>query len=200
MKKLLIVVDYQQDFVTGILPVPEAITLKNNIQTLINDKSYTNIIYTFDTHTKEEYKTSEEKEFFPDIHCEYKTKGWKLFEIKPRNNIEYQVTLNNFNTPNDIFINDEMFFVKNKFDIWSGNKNYKNIFINNFDKNIEIHIVGVALNYCIYQNVMGLIKNGYKVKIIENAVKGIQRLPNGNPDISFYNTLKKMKENGVEII
>lgn len=198
--KILIVVDYQHDFVDGVLPVVNSNLIKDNIQKLINDKKYKYVIYTFDTHVAEEYEVSEEKNLFPDIHCEWKTNGWQLFEIKPRNYLEFQKKLENSTVPQDIHVEDEFFFVKNEFDIWSGNKNYENFFEKMFDKNIQIDICGVALNYCVYQNVIGMVKRGYKVNIIKNAVEGIKKFPNGVVDISYKNNVENMKDFGVKFI
>ena len=104
MKKILIVVDYQHDFVNGVLAIPQADLIANNIQNQINDKNFDEIIYTFDTHTLQDYEISEEKKLFPFIHCQYKTKGWNFFDIQPRNNEIFQNTLQNLDEPFDLLI------------------------------------------------------------------------------------------------
>jgi len=202
MKNILIVVDYQNDFVdpNGSLPVYDADKISKNIQNKINDKKYENIIYTFDTHTSDEYFKSDEQKIFPNIHCEFNTNGWNLFKIKPRNNKEFQIMVNNMNEPFNFYdINDEFFFTKNVFDIWNGNSIYPKWFENNFNKD-EVIVIGVATNYCVFMNVMGLVKRGYKINIIEDSVKGIKNFPDGSIDDSFDNNISIMKNKNVNFI
>ena len=174
-KKILIVVDYQYDFVStkGALPVKNAKFMWRNIQKRIDDPSYENIIYTFDTHEKEEYFKSEESKTFPNIHCEFGTKGWWLYKISPRNK-EIKRFYNNRIKPCDIVINDEFFFVKDLFSIWEGNKGFKDFFTNGFDKDTQIDVCGVAEDVCVSMFVIGLIENGFtNVNVISECVKGI---------------------------
>lgn len=189
MKKILIVVDYQYDFVNGVLQIPGADLIAKNIQTEINNDIYENIIYTFDTHIPIEYNNSEEQKLFNDIHCEYKTKGWELFNIIPRNNNEFLNQLDKQEKPFDIInINKEFFFCKNKFDIWTGNPIYENWFLNKFNnKEYEFYITGVATEYCVNMNIAGLIKNNYKVNILTNCIKAID----DNNGIITLNNIKE---------
>jgi nicotinamidase/pyrazinamidase len=204
MKKILIVVDYQHDFVNpnGVLPVPNADNLYQTIQKRIDNKKYSHIVYTFDTHTEMEYKNSEESKLFPDIHCNYKSKGWELFNIKPRAYRAYLSATSEIDEPfTQLTINDESFFTKNQFDIWVGNPKYAEWFERTFDKDtVEIDICGVALNYCVFSNVMGLIERGYKVNIIENAVEGIKSFPDGTVDTSYEQNKNIMKNRNVNFI
>lgn len=201
MKKILVVVDYQEDFINGKLAINGAEKIYKNIQNLIDNKDFEHIIYTFDTHTKEEYEKSEEKQLFPEIHCEFKKFGWNLYKIKPRNVNIFNKIINEILLPfNNITIDNESFFTKNKFNIWDGNKIYKNWFYKNFNpEKYEIYICGVATNYCVLENVKGLIDK-YKVFIVENAIKGIQNFPNGDKDISYENSINFMKNNNCKFI
>lgn len=79
MNELLIIVDYQYDFVAndGLLTAGEkAQNIENNIYTLANEyiKNNSNILFTLDTHIKEEWHIHPESKSF-DIHCEKGTKG-----------------------------------------------------------------------------------------------------------------------------
>lgn len=199
------VVDYQYDFVdtNGALPVPGADKIWQTIQNKINDDKYTDIVYTFDTHTINQYNGSDEQKIFPNIHCEFGTKGWNFYKIIPRTNKVFKNYINGAeNVFNKMTLMDknvkEHFFTKNVFDIWEGNKDYPNWFETTFDKKETIvDVVGVATNYCVFMNVMGLIERGYKVNIIENAVEGIKAFPDGTIDQTFENNINKMKEYGV---
>lgn len=80
MKKLLIVVDYQNDFVTGTLGFSGAELLEapilNKIKTY--EASGDPIIYTFDTHY-DEYLETREGRGLPIKHCIHETDGHALF-------------------------------------------------------------------------------------------------------------------------
>ncbi len=79
MKKCLIVVDFQNDFIDGALGFPGAIDIKNKI--LLKMEHFRmesqDIIFTLDTHTSD-YLTSEEGTNLPVIHCVRGTKGHEL--------------------------------------------------------------------------------------------------------------------------
>jgi len=205
MKKILIVVDYQFDFAspTGALSVPNADKIVDNIQSYINDKSYENIIYTFDTHTSDKYNGSDESKIFPSIHCEFGTIGWNFYKIKPRyknwDNFIANRGIDEGTVPfNTFIVESEMFFTKDVFDIWQGNSIFKSIFTNTFKpKDTIIDIVGVATNYCVFMNVMGLVKNGYTVNVLSDAVEGIKSFPDGSIDDSFQTNINVMKNKGV---
>lgn len=80
MKKCLIVVDYQNDFVTGSLGFKKAEQLDNRIAEKI--EKYRNegweIIFTFDTH-EENYLNTNEGKNLPVAHCIKGTDGHKLY-------------------------------------------------------------------------------------------------------------------------
>lgn len=80
MKKLLIVVDYQNDFVNGSLGFSGAELLEEPILNKIKvyEESDHHIIYTFDTHDADYLETQEGKNL-PIAHCLEKTEGHALF-------------------------------------------------------------------------------------------------------------------------
>ena len=80
MKKLLIVVDYQKDFVDGSLGFPSAVALEEKIVDKIKAyrKNNDEIVFTFDTHEKE-YLDSQEGQHLPVPHCIRETNGWELY-------------------------------------------------------------------------------------------------------------------------
>ncbi len=79
MKKCLIVVDYQKDFIDGALGFPKALEIRNVIQTKIRKyhESGDDVIFTLDTH-HEDYLATEEGKNLPVIHCVKGTQGHKL--------------------------------------------------------------------------------------------------------------------------
>ncbi|MDF1495237.1 cysteine hydrolase family protein [Caproiciproducens sp. CPB-2] len=80
MKKALIVVDYQKDFVNGSLGFPKAETLDEAIAAKIREyrSSGGDIIVTLDTHA-ENYLETQEGKNLPVVHCVRGTGGWDLF-------------------------------------------------------------------------------------------------------------------------
>lgn len=80
MAKALIVVDMQNDFVTGSLGTAEARAmlprLVEKLENAVAEKSY-DIIFTQDTH-KEDYLQTQEGKFLPVVHCIKGTDGWEL--------------------------------------------------------------------------------------------------------------------------
>ena len=80
MKKVLIVVDYQNDFVTGSLGFPKAVLLENRIVEKIHEyrRSGGDIVFTFDTH-EDNYLKTQEGQKLPITHCLKNTDGWNLY-------------------------------------------------------------------------------------------------------------------------
>ncbi|MBE6773756.1 MAG: cysteine hydrolase [Ruminococcaceae bacterium] len=76
MKKILIVVDMQKDFVDGALGTAEAVAIVDNVVKKIEDFEG-DIIVTYDTH-EENYMETQEGKNLPVPHCIRGTDGWKL--------------------------------------------------------------------------------------------------------------------------
>lgn len=80
MKRLLIVVDYQNDFVDGALGFEGAELLDANIARKIDEyrEAGDNICFTFDTH-KKDYLETQEGQKLPIPHCIEGTEGHELY-------------------------------------------------------------------------------------------------------------------------
>ena len=80
MSKAVIVVDMQNDFVTGTLGTKEAQEmlprLVAKLEKIVGEKS-ADIIFTQDTH-KEDYLQTQEGKFLPVVHCIKGTEGWEI--------------------------------------------------------------------------------------------------------------------------
>ena len=81
MKKTLIVVDMQNDFIDGALGTDEAAAILDNVRAKIENyrKSGYEIIFTRDTHGVNYLDTSEGKKL-PVEHCIKGTHGWEISE------------------------------------------------------------------------------------------------------------------------
>lgn len=79
--KTLIVVDVQNDFVTGSLGTPEAQAILPNIIRKINEYRMRGdqIIFTQDTHSSSYLETNEGRHL-PVPHCIKGTKGWSIVD------------------------------------------------------------------------------------------------------------------------
>ena len=196
-------VDYTDDFANpmGALPVPGADKLAPKIQARIDSPDYAARIYTFDTHTVDKYFGSDEQKIFPNIHGEFGTKGWNFYKIKPRFE-SWDDYVESRTEPFGMFSTvDEFFFTKDVFNIWDGNSEYPEWFEKTFPADeYEVDVVGVATNYCVFMNVMGMVERGYKVNIIEDCVEGIKAFPDGSEDESFDKNITVMKNRGVNFI
>lgn len=76
MKKLLVVVDMQKDFIDGALGTPEAQAIVPAVVEKI--AAFTgDVVYTRDTHSENYLETAEGKKL-PVVHCVKGTPGWEL--------------------------------------------------------------------------------------------------------------------------
>jgi len=76
MKNLLIVVDMQQDFISGSLGTQEAKEIVPAVVEKITNFDG-DVVYTRDTHTEDYLNTAEGKKL-PVIHCVKDTQGWQI--------------------------------------------------------------------------------------------------------------------------
>ncbi len=81
MKKLLVVIDYQNDFVNGSLGFDGAEKLDEAIAAKVKQyhkEKDAHVIYTQDTHKKNYLKTQEGRKL-PVAHCIRDTEGWEVY-------------------------------------------------------------------------------------------------------------------------
>lgn len=79
MNKLLIVIDMQNDFVSGSLGTEEAKKIVPNVVNLVKKYSESDVIYTRDTHGKD-YLDTDEGRHLPIKHCIEGTPGWCIID------------------------------------------------------------------------------------------------------------------------
>lgn len=87
MKKTLIVIDMQNDFISGTLGSVEAEKIVDNVAKKVDEyeKNGLPIIYTRDTHFEDYFNTLEGKKL-PIKHCVKNTQGWQVNEKVDRKN------------------------------------------------------------------------------------------------------------------
>ena len=127
--KVLVVVDMQNDFVTGALANPMAEAIIPNIAKKIKQylKNGDRVIFTRDTHNANYLETPEGKAL-PVPHCIYGTKGW--------------VVVDELNHPECKHINKPTFGYKYwEYDLYDGNEEIS-----------EVELVGTCTDICVISN------------------------------------------------
>ena len=149
MSRLLVVVDYQNDFVDGALGFAGAEKIAPNIVSLINEfrNNGDEVVFTFDTHEADYLKTTE-GQYLPAPHCIKGSKGWELYpEVAP-------------------LLKDAKAFEKYTF----GSKELgKYLEEKQFD---EIYLCGLVSDICVFSNAI-IAKSSAspyaKIKVVRNA-------------------------------
>ena len=77
MKKLLIVIDMQNDFIDGSLGTKEAFAIVEAVKAKIRSYPASDIIATMDTH-RDDYMETQEGKNLPVPHCIKGTDGWQI--------------------------------------------------------------------------------------------------------------------------
>lgn len=135
--KILVVVDCQQDFFTGVLGNEYTKAIIPNVVNLTEE--FINegfpVIFTIDTHTKEGYSKSREGKYLPIPHCLVGTDGKKIIpELEEYTESPYCISLHkvdSFGFPNLLERLKDVTFNFNPYDEY------------------EIHICGVVTNMCV---------------------------------------------------
>ena len=131
MKRLLIVVDMQNDFITGSLGTPEAQAIVPNVKAKIEEYKANGdeIIFTRDTHNADYLETQEGKRL-PVKHCIKGTWGWIVADEV--NYPEYRSV-------------DKNSFGYNHWDYWISE-----------DEIYQIELVGLCTDICVVSNALVL--------------------------------------------
>lgn len=152
MKKLLVVVDYQNDFVDGALGFKKAEVLEAGIYKKI--KSYLDngnkVLFTYDTHNDNYLETREGKNL-PVVHCIDGTKGHELYgrlvEFKNNENTLHYKKAGFGLSPKDVI------------DL-----------VKEVGEDVDyIEIVGVVTNICVLSNAVVLQSQYYNADIVVDA-------------------------------
>ena len=77
MKKLLLVIDMQNDFIDGSLGTPEAVSIVEKVKAKIRAYPPEAVLATMDTHGPD-YLSTQEGKNLPVEHCIKGTEGWQL--------------------------------------------------------------------------------------------------------------------------
>lgn len=142
-KKILVVIDMQNDFIDGPLGTPEARGIVDKVCEKIRGEEWDYIFVTQDTHD-EDYCFTQEGKKLPAVHCIQGTEGWFI-------NNEVWDTLNERNYIEcfkDTF-GDRYLYL----DIWQKIYSIDPAFD---DKDVYITLIGVCTDICVISNAIVL--------------------------------------------
>ena len=148
MKKLLIVVDMQKDFVDGALGSEEALAIVDNVVKKIENFDG-DIIITYDTHP-ENYMETQEGKNLPVPHCIKGTAGWELDD-------KVQEALNKKN------------YKAIEKPTFGSTKLPEYIKANYNPEEIEIELIGLCTDICVVSNALLLKANFIETKVSVDA-------------------------------
>ena len=138
MKKALVVVDVQNDFLTGPLGNKECAAVVPEVVRLLKSGEYAAIITTQDTHDRD-YLSTQEGKNLPVKHCIENTDGWKI-------HADVKAAIDECMADGALYV-----------------KTYKHTFgslsllpkvLANFADYDEIHFCGVCTSICVISNVL----------------------------------------------
>lgn len=105
MRKILIVIDMQNDFIDGSLGTKEAVGIVGNVVRKIKTYNEENVFATRDTHP-ENYLETQEGKYLPVEHCIKGTYGWQIrkeiAELIPESHIYDKPTFGSVKLARDI--------------------------------------------------------------------------------------------------
>ena len=144
--KVLVIVDMQNDFISGSLGTKEAVAIVDQVVQKIRNASDALVLFTLDTH-QEDYLDTPEGQKLPVIHCLEGSDGWQI----------HQDVFNAWNEKKDRIVVPEL--VNNSF-----NKPvFGSVALVDFLKSqaetiTEIELIGVCTDICVISNAI-MIKN-----------------------------------------
>lgn len=171
--KLMVVVDMQNDFVTGCLGSNEAKEIVGKMVDTLNNYDG-DIVFTRDTHFSDYMETMEGKKL-PVIHCLKDSEGWQIIP-----------ELKEFSERENVKIFDKLTF---------GSTELADYIKENEDKYDEIKLVGVCTDICVISNAMLIKANVPNKKIIVDS-----SLCAGVSKQSHDNALKAMQVCHIDVI
>ena len=159
MKKILVIIDAQVDFITGALGNDDIKAAYERLENYVaSTDEYENVYLTRDTHNKDYAKTLEGQKL-PVPHCEYASAGW---QVMPR--LVEAVRMNPY-IKSHLFINKPTF----------GSLNLPKVIDDqHFENNIEIDVCGFVSNICVISNTLLLRAHfpNTKINFLSNLSAG----------------------------
>ncbi len=139
--KTLIVIDMQNDFVSGCLGTKEAVQIVGNVKKKIDEylKNGNQVIFTRDTHA-EDYLDTNEGRNLPVKHCVKNTEGWEVAD--------------ELDVPECVHIDKPNF----GYPLWKEQFDFE-----------EVELVGVCTDICVVSNALILKAQFPEIEITVDA-------------------------------
>lgn len=189
--KMLIVVDTQNDFISGALGSPDAMaTLGNIVEKIRRFEDHECVVFTMDSHY-DDYLHTPEGKMLPIEHCLMGTEGWafpqEIEDLMEELDMEENpiVLKDQFGAPN-ITEPVEMLIHKKSKDT--------GIYI--APKDIEIEIIGLCTDICVMANAI-MLKTQLDPEI---CVKVVSDCCAGSTSEKHDMALELMKGLGIEVV
>lgn len=148
MKKLLIVVDMQNDFVDGALGTKEAVEIVDHVVKKI-DNFEGDIIVTYDTH-HENYMETQEGRKLPVPHCIKGTEGWQLNKkVQSALDKRQYTSIEKPTFGSEVLIE----YIKNNY----------------VSEDVEMELIGLCTDICVVSNALLLKTNFLEAEISVDA-------------------------------
>lgn len=147
MRKTLVVVDMQNDFIDGALGSKEAVAIVDNVVKKINEFDG-GFIVTYDTHY-DDYMNTREGKYLPVPHCIKGTEGWQL-----NNKVQNALASKNY-----------LILEKPTF----GSVKLVEYFRSTDQRDMEVILIGLCTDICVVSNAMLLKANYPEMNIIVDA-------------------------------
>jgi len=147
MRKILIVIDMQNDFIDAALGTQEAVAIVDRVKEKIASWPEENVIATMDTHS-ENYMNSQEGRYLPVPHCIKGSDGWKIrpdiAELLKNARIYEKPTFGSLEMANDLKCLSQQ-------------------------EEIELELIGLCTDICVVSNALLLKAAMPEVKISVDA-------------------------------
>ncbi len=184
MKKDLLVIDCQYDFIEGSLACGHANEAVRNIVNFINSHDL-NVFYSLDWHNESNKSFKINGGIWP-VHCVQNQKGSKLDDVF------YEKVLDIKNRPYE----KNMFYKGMNDDIeeYSAfNAKNKDQYVLNKVLSDEVIVCGIASEFCVRETVLDLLKDGKKVELLLEGLGYVD-------EKEHMKNIEELKKMGVEII
>jgi nicotinamidase-related amidase len=153
MNKILVVVDMQNDFITGPLGTPEAVSIVDKVVEKIREYDTDFLVNAFmDTHN-DDYLNTQEGKNLPVVHCVIDSKGHKI----------------NHKVLNALRKKGYQYWLKSTFGNFRYCESLKDTVNAYGERNIEITLVGVCTDICVISNALLLKAHYPEMKIVVDA-------------------------------
>lgn len=179
MKKILVVVDMQNDFIDGPLGTPEARAIVDNVCAKIREGEWDGIFHTKDTHHDYNYLDTQEGKKLPIPHCIYRDNGWYYTE-----KVMEALLLKSFMIEKSTF--GATLLVDKLGELIDDGK---------LTAKIELTLVGVCTDICVISNALLLKAHFPEMKIVVDA-----SCCAGSTPEKHYMALEVMKSCQVDVV